>query len=290
MRLLIVTGMSGAGKSKAVDALEDIGWFCVDNLPPRLVQTFAKLLQDSEAHHECAAVVIDARAGGAFLDVFWALDALTDEGVAYEVLFLDAADEVLARRYKETRRQHPLRTQNPAMGLMQAISAERKLLERLRMRAGMVIDTSQILPQECRRRIVELFAENPGQAMRVQITSFGFKSGTPRDCDLLFDVRCLPNPQYVSALQPHTGRENCIREYVLSFAESRMYLQKIADMLLFALPLYQKEGKSSLTVAFGCTGGKHRSVLFAEETTRLLLKNGYAVHVAHRDIAERQQP
>jgi len=286
MRLLIVTGMSGAGKSKAINALEDIGWFCVDNLPPRLAPTFANLLQSAAEPYPRACAVMDSRAGGAFLDIFWALDALTADGVEYELLFLDAVDEILARRYKETRRQHPLTAQNPSLCLTEAISAERKMLEPLRQRAGLLLDTSHISPTDCKNHITGLFADNPKQAMQVHLSSFGFKAGSPRDPDLLFDVRCLPNPFYLPELKEHTGLEECIKEYVLAFPESRALLEKLWDLLSFSLPLYQKEGKSVLSVAFGCTGGKHRSVLFAEEIGIRLRETGYAVHVRHRDLVD----
>ena len=296
MRLLIVTGLSGAGKTKVVNALEDIGWFCADNLPPRLAPTFAKLLQEAGANgapgepagslgcYRRAAIVMDLRAGELFRDVAWALDTLRGEGFSCELLFLDAADEVLERRYKETRRQHPLCGQDPALGLSGAIAAERERLGGLRLRADVTLDTSQLSPTDCKNRIVELYAERPQDAMHVRVVSFGFKAGTPRDCDLLFDVRCLPNPFYVPELKEHTGREACIRDWMLAHEESRALLDKLTDLLLFLLPLYQKEGKSALTIAFGCTGGKHRSVLFAEETGRALQEAGFAVHVGHRDI------
>ena len=284
MRLLIVTGMSGAGKSKAINALEDIGWFCVDNLPPRLAPTFANLLQSAAEPYPRACVVMDSRAGGAFADVFWALDALRENGVAYELLFLDASDEILARRYKETRRQHPLSAQNQSLGLSEAIAAERRMLEPLRRRTDLLTDTTSMSPTDCKNHITELFAENLRQAMQVHVSSFGFMHGTPRDADLLFDVRCLPNPFYIPALKDHTGQEGCIKEYVLGFSESRALLEKLWDLLSFSLPLYQKEGKSVLSVAFGCTGGKHRSVLLAEETAARLRETGYAVHVRHRDL------
>ena len=286
MRLLIVTGMSGAGKSKTINALEDLGWFCADNLPPRLAPTFFELLQNAAEPYPSACIVMDSRAGGAFSAVFWALDALTESGIAYELLFLDAADEVLARRYKETRRQHPLSAQNAGLGLTEAISAERTMLEPLRKRANLFMDTSQMNPTDCKNHIVGLFAEHPKQAMQVHLTSFGFKAGTPRDPDLLFDVRCLPNPFYVPALKAHTGREDCIRDYVLSFPESRELLERLWELLKFSLPLYQKEGKSVLSAAFGCTGGKHRSVLFAEEIAARLRDEGYAVHLRHRDLED----
>jgi len=283
MRLLIVTGMSGAGKTKVINALEDIGWFCADNLPPRLAPTFAKLLQEA-GEYERAAIVMDLRAGDLFRDVAWALDALRGEGFACELLFLDAADEVLERRFKETRRQHPLCGQNPALGLSGAIAAERALLGSLRRRSDIILDTSRTSPTDCKNRIVELYADRPQDAMHVRVISFGFKAGTPRDCDLLFDVRCLPNPFYVPELKEHTGREACIRDWILEYEESRVLLGKITDLLLFLLPLYQKEGKSSLSIAFGCTGGRHRSVLFAEEAGKALKEAGFGVSVGHRDI------
>ena len=283
MRLLAVTGLSGAGKTKVVNALEDIGWFCADNLPPRLAPTFAKLLQEA-GEYQRAAIVMDLRAGDLFRDVFWALDNMRGEGFACELLFLDAADEVLERRFKETRRQHPLCSGDPALGLTGAIASERERLDALRQQAGIVLETSRMTPTQCKNRIIELYAERPQEAMHVRVTSFGFKAGTPRDCDLLFDVRCLPNPFYVPELKEHTGQEACIRDWVLAYDESRELLEKITDLLLFLLPLYQKEGKSALTIAFGCTGGKHRSVLFAEEAGRALKEAGFAVSVGHRDI------
>ena len=283
MRLLIVTGLSGAGKSKVVDALEDIGWFCVDNLPPRLAPTFAKLLQEA-GEYQRAVIVMDLRAGDLFRDVPWAMDNMRGEGFACELLFLDAEDEVLERRFKETRRQHPLCTGDPALGLSEAIAAERALLDGLRRRADVTLDTSHLSPTDCKNRIVELYADRPKEAMHVRVVSFGFKAGTPRDCDLLFDVRCLPNPFYVPELKEHTGREDCIRDWVLAFEESRELLAKITGLLLFLLPLYQKEGKSALTIAFGCTGGKHRSVLFAQEVGRALSEAGFGVSVGHRDV------
>ncbi len=291
MRLLIVTGLSGAGKTKGVNALEDIGWFCVDNLPPRLAPTFAALLQSASAKGEAdslrncsrAAVVMDARAG-TYLDVMQALEALREAGFACELLFMDAEDTVLERRFKETRRQHPLSANNPALGLSEAIAEERRMLGGLRQRADITIDTTQMRPTDCKNRILELYSDHPQGALHVHINSFGFKSGTPRDCDLLFDVRCLPNPFYIPELKEHTGVEPCIRDFVLAHEESRELLKKLRELLLFLLPLYQKEGKSTLTVAFGCTGGRHRSVLFAEEIGQCLKDAGYMVYIKHKNL------
>ncbi|MDR2525886.1 MAG: RNase adapter RapZ [Oscillospiraceae bacterium] len=281
MRLLIVTGLSGAGKSRAVNALEDFGWFCVDNLPPRLTLIFAKLLSEGDQNRSRVAVVMDSRAGGAFLDVFWALDSLQSEGYAFELLFLDASDAVLARRYKETRRQHPLGAQNPTLGLQEAIASERRLLAPLRARADLYVDTSALGSAELRDRIAELFAQGREAQMRVHINSFGFKHGAPGDSDLLFDVRCLPNPFYVPELKEKTGLGTEIESYVFSFPEAGALFAKILDMLLFLLPLYQKEGKSSLVISVGCTGGKHRSVLFARRLGEELQGAGYAAHITH---------
>ena len=289
MRLLIVTGMSGAGKSRAVNALEDFGYFCVDNLPPRLTLTFAQLLDEGEGR-ERVAVVMDARAGGAFLDVFWALDTLHAEGFGYELLFLDASDETLERRYKETRREHPLRAQNPAMSLQEAISSERKLLEPLRVQCSFYVDTSSLSPAECRSRMAALFAESNGEELRVHINSFGFKHGAPRDSDLLFDVRCLPNPFYIPELKEKTGLDQEIEDYVLSFPESRELFAKILDMLLFLLPLYRREGKSSLVISIGCTGGRHRSVLFARRLGEELEHANIAAHVTHLQLSGEDMP
>lgn len=284
MRLLVVTGMSGAGKSKVIDALEDLGYFCVDNLPPRLAPTFATLITGASEPRELAAVVMDARAGDSFSGLVWALDKLTEDNVPYKVVFLDASDDVLRRRYKETRRQHPLCAQRPELGLSGAIAAERTMLLPLRGRADYYFDTSDLSPTECKNRVIELFSEEGSTDMHIHMMSFGFKHGAPRDADLLFDVRCLPNPFYIPELKTHSGLEFVIEDYVFSFDESRAYFDKMLDLLLFSLPLYQKEGKSALTVAFGCTGGMHRSVLFARRTGEELLKRGYSVHLEHRDL------
>ena len=284
MRLLIVTGLSGAGKSQAVDTLEDLGYFCVDNLPPRLTLTFIQLLASADEPRERVAVVMDARAGGTFLDVFWALNALRAEKIVYELLFLDAADETLERRYKETRRQHPLCGENPALSLPEAVKAERELLAPLREQADLYVDTSSLSPADFRGRVTELFAESSQDVMRIHVNSFGFKHGAPRDSDLLFDVRCLHNPFYIPELKDHTGLEDVIAAYVFSFPEAAALFDKILDMLLFLLPLYRREGKSILTVSFGCTGGKHRSVLFARRLAEELKRRNFPVHVKHRDL------
>jgi UPF0042 nucleotide-binding protein len=284
MRLLIVTGMSGAGKSKVIDALEDIGYFCVDNFPPRLTPTFAKLICSSKEQYELVAMVMDARAGAAFDDVFWALDQLKENSIAFEVVFLDASDEVLRRRYKETRRQHPICAQQPALGLSGAISAERNLLAGLRTKADLYINTSDLSLADCKTRIAQLFSENADDTLQIHFTSFGFKNGTPRDCDLLFDVRCLPNPFYEPHLKTHSGLEDVIDAYVFSFEESQKLFAMMRDLLLFSLPLYQKEGKRSLSVAVGCTGGMHRSVLFARRLASVLQEKNYTVHITHRDL------
>ncbi|MDR1734866.1 MAG: RNase adapter RapZ [Oscillospiraceae bacterium] len=284
MRLLIVTGMSGAGKSIVTDALEDMGWFCADNLPPSLAPTFVRLLESAAEPVEDCAIVMDARAGSSFEEAALILDGMRTEGTVFSVLFLDAPDEVLERRYKETRRQHPLLARQPSLGLSGAIAAERKLMEPLRARADYYLDTGNLRPSECKERMAELFAAGTQGVMQIHLNSFGFKNGAPHDADMIFDVRCLPNPFYIAELKAHTGLEKCIEDFVFSFPESREMYNRIQDLLLFSLPLHKKEGKSSLTISFGCTGGKHRSVLFTRLLGEKLKEDGWPVHVSHRDI------
>jgi UPF0042 nucleotide-binding protein len=217
--------------------------------------------------------------------VFWALDTLKSNGISYKLLYLDCDDEVLERRFKATRRRHPLCSQNQALNLREAITAERKLLESLRLRADIALDTSNLSPTDCKNRIVALFASDPQAGMQIHINSFGFgHHGAPGDSDLVFDVRCLPNPFYEPSIKERTGLDDAIDRYVFSFEVSRALYAKILDMLLFLLPLYRAEGKSSLVVSFGCTGGRHRSVLFARKIGEQIAAQGYAVHVQHREL------
>ena len=284
MALVVVTGMSGAGKSKAINTLEDLGYYCVDNLPPRFLENFADLYGMSEGHEsKKIATVVDVRGKDNFPEFFEAMNRLKEKDYPYKVLFLDCDDNILCNRYKETRRTHPL--MDSANGsIEEAIEKERELMQSTKAIADYVIDTSVLMPAELKEQIVSIIEGEKSESMQIQIMSFGYKNGLPKEADLLFDVRFLPNPFYIPSLKDHNGTESCIREYVMSFREGRKFKAKLFDLMGFLVPLYQKEGKSRLVVAFGCTGGKHRSVLFAELLGRYLKDNGWHVIIRHRDI------
>lgn len=283
MDLMLVTGLSGAGKSRVVDALEDIGYFCVDNMPPKLMTTFAQLLLNSREKREKVAIVTDIRVGGSFGDLFNAMVELKNMGCNPKLLFIDAADNVLIRRYKETRRKHPLLEKYNG-SIVEALAAERAILEPAKSIADYVIDSSHMTPTECKNRISEMFLENPQNAMKVHCMSFGFKYGIPNDSDLIFDVRCLPNPFYVAELKEHTGLEEPVKNFVLKWDEAQGLLTKLYDLLDYLIPLYIKEGKSQLVISVGCTGGRHRSVVFAQLLKEHLDKLGCVATVHHRDM------
>ncbi len=284
MELVIVTGLSGAGKSAAVDALEDIGFFCVDNMPTELIPTFMQLILRSEEHRERVAIVADIRLGSSFAALFSALDGLDTMNVPYKILFIDADNDTIMRRYQETRRKHPLADELHAQSIAEAINRERELLLPARQKADYVIDTSQMKSGQFKNRIASLFLENAQNALKVNCISFGFKYGAPKDADLVFDVRCLPNPFYVPELKQHTGLEEPVRSFVMQFEQARGLADKLRDLLDYLLPLYTAEGKSQLTIAVGCTGGRHRSVVFAELINKHLLEKGANSSVFHRDI------
>ena len=283
MDLMLVTGLSGAGKSRVVDALEDIGYFCVDNMPPKLMTTFAQLLLNSREKREKVAIVTDIRVGGSFGDLFNAMVELKNMGCNPKLLFIDAADNVLIRRYKETRRKHPLLEKYNG-SIVEALAAERAILEPAKSIADYVIDSSHMTPTECKNRISEMFLENPQNAMKVHCMSFGFKYGIPNDSDLIFDVRYLPNPFYVAELKEHTGLEEPVKNFVLKWDEAQGLLTKLYDLLDYLIPLYIKEGKSQLVISVGCTGGRHRSVVFAQLLKEHLDKLGCVATVHHRDM------
>ncbi len=283
MEILIVTGMSGAGKSKVVDALEDLGYFCVDNLPPKLLPTIALLLDKASESYNKVAVVTDIRSGKHFDDISVYLETLKESGFTYKIFFIDANDSVLISRYKETRRSHPLLNENNG-SLSKSVAAERFKLSSILSVSDYYLDTTSLAPADCKRRVAEILLESYDAAMHIHCMSFGFKYSLPIDCDLVFDVRCLPNPFYVPELKNHTGLEKPVRDYVMQFEEAEALLCKLKDMFDFLLPLYLKEGKSQLTVAFGCTGGRHRSVCFAENIGSYLKSAGYNVSISHRDI------
>ncbi len=278
MRIVLITGLSGAGKSHALNFFEDLGYYCVDNMPPTLIPIFADLFVQSE--NKKVALVCDLRGAAFFEDLFEALRELEKRNIDYEVLFLAAKDEVLIRRYKETRRRHPIGD----ISLPEAIKKEREALSELRGKASQEIDTSYLKPWELKTRIVELYEpEQRDKNMQVRIVSFGFKYGLPPDADLVFDVRFLPNPHYVDHLKPLTGEDDQVKDYLWRWAETSKYFQKVRDLLEFSIPYYIKEGKASLIITIGCTGGKHRSVVISEELGRAL-GSRFNLAVEHRDI------
>ena len=262
INLLIITGMSGAGKTVAVQSLEDLGFFCVDTLPTQLIPKFAELIEQSGGKIGKVAVVIDLRGREFFDSLISSLDALSEHPlIHYQILFLDASDQTLVQRYKETRRRHPLSTKG---SLLSGIQQERLMLEEIKGRAHQIIDTSQLKPAQLKEKIVSRFSNEEQNRLTVTFMSFGFKYGIPIDADLLFDARFLPNPHYVESLKPLTGKEPEVYEYVLKWGETKQFLHKLVDLLAFLLPHYHREGKTQLVVGIGCTGGKHRSVAIAE--------------------------
>ena len=284
MRFVIVTGMSGAGKSSALKMLEDAGYFCVDNLPIPLVDKFAQLtLEGGSGEISKVAVGLDVRSGNAFEQLEGVLDNLREAGISHEILFLDAQDQVLVKRYKETRRNHPLdRTGRVDAG----IARERKKLEFLKRRADYIIDTSQLLSRELKQEIDKIFVQNCGfKSLIVTILSFGFKYGIPGDADLVFDVRFLPNPYYLEELRPYTGNDEPVRSFVMNCRQAGEFLDKVEDLVRFLIPNYIVEGKNQLVIGIGCTGGKHRSVTLANGLfQRLAQMEDIGVRVEHRDI------
>lgn len=283
MSFLIVTGLSGAGKTMAVNALEDIGFFCIDNIPVGLLPRIIDFALQGENQLSRVAVVMDSRGLRSAEEVETALAELDEKQTPYDILFLDASDAVIRRRYKETRRQHPL-TVITKIPLDDAISMERKILQPLRERAKYVIDTSLLSTAQNKERVCSLFLEKGQCPMALNVMSFGFKFGLPQEADIVFDVRCLPNPFYVPELKNLTGLDQPVVDYVMASEQSQELLRRIESMLEYALPLYVKEGKSQLVIAVGCTGGKHRSITFARKIGEFCEKLGYAPSVQHRDV------
>src|SRR5438067_253864 len=277
--LVIITGMSGSGKASVLKAFEDLGYYCVDNLPVGLIPRFAELAGQS-AEIERTALVVDVREGRQ-LEELPAIVKSVRRMIATKVIFLEASDSVLLRRYSETRRPHPLGTHSPVKA---SLAAERRHLRHIRAMANLVIDTSRFNVHELRSHIIELFQKKEkGRNILVSCVSFGFKHGVPDDADLIFDVRFLPNPHFVPEFRPLTGRHPKVAKYIRSFPQTTEFIQRISDLLVYLLPHYIHEGKSYLTIAFGCTGGQHRSVMISEDVARRLKKAGYRVKVVHRD-------
>lgn len=283
--LVIITGMSGAGKTVAVQSFEDLGYYCVDNLPPELLTTFLALMKDSGKKISRIAVVMDLRGREFFDSLIESLDALVDEdNISPRILFLDANDATLVRRYKESRRTHPLA---PTGLPLQGIQLERQLLSELKGRAKTVLNTSNLKPRELRERIVKEFSNMSQPTFSINVMSFGFKHGIPIDADLVFDVRFLKNPYYVEELRHKTGLQTEVSTYVLATEETQQLITKLTDLLTFMIPQYRYEGKAQLVIAFGCTGGQHRSVTLAEYFGKLL-GNTEQVVITHRDINQRK--
>lgn len=283
MRFVVVTGMSGGGKSTVLKMLEDAGFYCVDNLPVPLIEKFMELIMTPGTEITKVALGLDVRADQPFEDVRKTLGKLRDDGYTFEILFMDASDNVLIKRYKETRRMHPL---SPEGRIEDGVGKERKILEGIKKKSDYVIDTSNLLTRELREELGRIFVGNEGyNSLMITILSFGFKNGIPADADLVFDVRFLPNPFYIDELKHKTGNDKEVQDYVLSFAEASDFLEKLADMLNFLIPNYIKEGKYQLVVGIGCTGGKHRSVTLANELyARMKNRGSYGIKLYHRDI------
>ncbi|WMI79838.1 RNase adapter RapZ [Anaerotignum sp. MB30-C6] len=282
MRFVIVTGMSGAGKSSVLKFLEDINFFCVDNLPPALIPKFAELCYEQEGEIERVAMGVDIRGGKLFNDLFHVLFTLEEKGYQYEIIFLDASDNALIKRYKETRRSHPLSRKG---SIEDGIHQEREILKEVKSRATYILDTTNVLTRELKAQINRIFVENQHfESLVVTVCSFGFKYGIPVDSDLVFDVRFLPNPFYIQELKELTGNDPPVSEYVMSFRESKDFLIKLVEMVDFLLPLYVKEGKNSLVISIGCTGGKHRSVTLANALYNALDKDKHTLLLKHNDM------
>ena len=283
MRFLIVTGQSGAGKSRTASTLEDWGYYCVDNLPPELITQFAEVCLATTGRYDRVALVSDVRAGQNFDGLLTSLDALDAMGCKYSIVYVEAETEEIIKRYKETRRSHPL--SKDGTPLAAAVVKEKQLLRRVRARANFIIDTTSLSTARLRSELIRLFEDQPERAMVVNVLSFGFKYGIPLDADLVLDVRFLPNPYYIAELKPKSGLTPEVRDFIFAYQQTQDYLQKLEDLLAYTLPLYFEEGKTGLVIAVGCTGGRHRSVAVAKEIGDFVMKRGYPTVVNHRDIA-----
>lgn len=284
MKLLIVTGMSGAGKTSILNALEDIGFFCIDNLPPGLLSSFINFREEIGGLGEEVAITIDSRSQSLFETMDGVLDLLTDQKVEYSLLFIDCEDTTLLRRYKESRRSHPLMAFNPQLTLAEAIQLERNLFSNLRQRSDYLFDSTHLQASELKAQIAETFSNREKERLRVNFVSFGFKYGILNDGDLIFDLRCLPNPFYEEELRELTGEDQKIVEFLWDHQETKDLFQVILDYLKVSMPLYIKEGKTQLVVGLGCTGGKHRSVAFARKLAEQFQYPQIINKVNHRDI------
>lgn len=286
MQILIVTGMSGSGKSSVMDVMEDIGFYCIDNIPPKLITQFVDLCRQSESDISKIAVAVDIRTGDMFAEIFRSWQELKRQSdVDVKVLFIEATHDVILKRYKETRRKHPL-SEKFNGNIHEAISYEWSQLSQLREIADYYIETSNFTSSQLKEQVKTIFLEKSSDSLIIKVMSFGFKYGVATDADLMFDVRCLPNPFYIEELRNHTGCDSCVRDYVMGFEQSQTLLAKLTDLIDYLIPLYVQEGKSQLVISFGCTGGKHRSITFAELIAKHLIEKDYKVQKYHRDITK----
>lgn len=287
MRFVVVTGMSGGGKSTALKMLEDAGFYCVDNLPVSLIEKFVELIATPDSEITKVALGLDVRAGHSFSEATSILEKQKEKGYEFEILFMDASDSALVKRYKETRRVHPLAAEGR---VEDGIRQEREMLDGIRKQADYVIDTSNLLTRELKEELDRIFIKNEEyNSLMITLLSFGFKYGIPADADLVFDVRFLPNPYYIDELKSKTGNDKEVRDYVMQYPEAGEFLDKLSDMLKFLIPNYIKEGKYQLVVAIGCTGGQHRSVTLANELyVRMKNQGSYGMKLIHREQRERK--
>lgn len=282
MEFIIVTGMSGAGKSTAIKHFEDIGYYCVDNLPPTLIPNFAELITDKKHSYDKVVLGIDIRGGTLFEDLFSSLQKLEYSGFHFKILFFDCQDDVLIKRYKETRRMHPLARNER---IHEGIEKEREILKHVKAKADYIIDTTHILPKDVKEVLNKIYNEKAEfKNLMITILVFGFKYGMPIDVDLVYDVRFAPNPYYIPEMRPLTGNEAVIKNYVLRFDVTKEFIIKLEDMIDFLIPHYMKEGKNQLVIGIGCTGGKHRSVVIGNELCKHLQEQGNSVTIQYRDI------
>lgn len=280
VEVTVISGLSGAGSSEAAKALEDLGWYVIDNLPPQLIEQMINLALSPGNLISRIALVIDARGGAFFKEAEAALEALTGR-VEYRLLFLEADDDILVRRFDATRRRHPLASGDD---LVSGIQEERKLMTWLRDKADLIIDTSRLNSRDLRQKMATYFGGATGEEMKTTVVSFGYKYGLPLDADIVLDVRFLPNPHWMDDLRPFDGRQDPVRDFVLGQDATTVFLERVRDLFAVLLPGYQEEGRRFLTVAVGCTGGRHRSVVLSEEIARFIEEKGYPATVVHRDV------
>ena len=282
LRFIIITGLSGAGKTQVIRCMEDMGYYCIDNMPPVLLPKFAEICYSSGGKIDKVAMVIDIRGGDMFSQLLDQINYLSNLNYEFEILFLEADDTTLVKRYKETRRRHPLVKEGGS--LLDGIQKERMILDDIKKRANHVINTSNFKSSQLKDAVKELFEGNSFKGLVINVTSFGFKYGIVLDGDLVFDVRFLPNPFYEADLKEHTGLESCVQDYVMSFEQAKDFTEKLKDMVKYLIPYYMEEGKTQLVIGIGCTGGQHRSVTIAVKLYEYLKEEGYNVIISHRDI------